>query len=183
MMNRIIMSKVPTTPVGRVSFPDVFEPTQVNGAGDFKYRMKLVFDPTDPATAEGLEKLRAEVEAAAAKKWPSGKPKKFHDPLQDGDESGRPEYAGMVTLQLTAKDNRPPQVVDQQVRNIDPKSGNFYSGCYAKCSYNVYAWEYMNKGGVSFGLGNIQKVGDGEPFDGRTKAEDDFEPIAEDELV
>jgi len=36
----------------------------------------------------------------------------------------------------------------------------------------------MGKHGVSFGLQNLQKMNDGEPFSGKTKAEDDFESIA-----
>ncbi|MCH8286026.1 DUF2815 family protein [candidate division KSB1 bacterium] len=35
--------------------------------------------------------------------------------------------------------------------------------------------------GVSFGLGNVQKIKDGDPFGNRTKAEDDFSPVANNE--
>ena len=35
----------------------------------------------------------------------------------------------------------------------------------------------MGKNGVSLGLNNIQKTGDGEPFDGRSGADNDFEAV------
>jgi len=42
----------------------------------------------------------------------------------------------------------------------------------------VRAFAYENKSkGIAFGLQNIQKLGDGEPFSGRVKAADDFEPV------
>ena len=49
-----------------------------------------------------------------------------------------------------------------------------YSGCYARVSLNFYAFNSNGNKGVACGLGNIQKVRDGEPLGGRTNAADDF---------
>ena len=42
---------------------------------------------------------------------------------------------------------------------------------------SVFAYDKAGNRGISFGLNNVQKLGDGERLDGRLKAEDDFDPI------
>ena len=52
-----------------------------------------------------------------------------------------------------------------------------YSGCYARVSLNFYAFNTNTNGnrGIACGLGNVQKLRDGEPLGGgRTSAADDF---------
>ena len=78
---------------------------------------------------------------------------------------------------IGAKTQLPISVVD---RNVDPiiHTSEFYGGCYAICKVNAYAWEYKNKKGVSFGLGNIQKIKDGERLGGGpSDPTKDFKPI------
>jgi hypothetical protein len=69
-----------------------------------------------------------------------------------------------------------PGVVDEKVQPI-VEEGEIYGGCYVRASLSVYAYDQSGNKGVSFGLRNIQKVGDGEAFGGRTRAEDDFTPV------
>ena len=45
-----------------------------------------------------------------------------------------------------------------------------YSGCYARVSINFYAFNSNGNRGIACGLGNIQKVRDGEPLGGRSSA-------------
>ena len=71
------------TPIGRVSFPELYEATQVSGQGDFKYRLTLIFEPD----ARGLAELRADIDAFIKTKWPTGLPPKFQHPIIDGDET------------------------------------------------------------------------------------------------
>jgi hypothetical protein len=47
---------------------------------------------------------------------------------------------------------------------------------------NAYAYDVSGNRGVSFGLGNVQKVADGEALSSRTTAEDDFSDDFEDFL-
>ena len=52
-----------------------------------------------------------------------------------------------------------------------------YSGCYARVSLNFYAFNTNTNGnrGIACGLGNVQKLRDGEPLGGgSTSAADDF---------
>lgn len=58
-----------------------------------------------------------------------------------------------------------------------------YSGCYARVSLNFYAFNSNGNKGVACGLGNIQKIRDGEPLGGRTNAADDFTTIEDDDFL
>ncbi|MEE0873195.1 MAG: DUF2815 family protein, partial [Ruminococcus sp.] len=66
-----------------------------------------------------------------------------------------------------------PQIVDRAVQPILDRS-EVYSGCYAKVSINFYAFNSNGNRGIACGLGNIQKIRDGEPLGGRSSAADDF---------
>ena len=56
-----------------------------------------------------------------------------------------------------------------------------YSGCYARVSISLYPFNTNGNKGIACGLGNIQKIADGEPLGGRTRAEDDFEAYDEED--
>ena len=56
-----------------------------------------------------------------------------------------------------------------------------YSGCYGRLTLNFYAYNANGNKGVAAGLGNVQKLEDGEPLGGFTRAEDDF--TAEDDFL
>ena len=49
-----------------------------------------------------------------------------------------------------------------------------YSGCYGRVSLNFYAYFVNGNRGIAAGLNNIQKIRDGEPLAGKSRAEDDF---------
>ena len=46
---------------------------------------------------------------------------------------------------------------------------------------NFYGFNSNGNRGIAAGLGNIQKLRDGEPLGGRTNAEDDFDAVAVDD--
>lgn len=164
------------TPVGRVSYPNVFTARGMgkNNEGDKNFSLTLLF-PKDKK--DELAQMKADVEAAIKEKWGDKRPKNLQSPFTDGNTKDAPEYQDMIAVNFKAKEDRPPQVIGPDKKPITENSGLFYPGCYARVSYRCYAWEYMGKTGVSFGLNNIQKSGDGEPFDGRTDADDDFEAL------
>ena len=49
-----------------------------------------------------------------------------------------------------------------------------YSGVYGRASINLYAFNSNGNKGIACGLNNLQKISDGEPLGGKTRAEDDF---------
>ena len=167
------MANEKMTAVGRVSFPNVFDPKPIGDNGDPQFTMDLIFEANDP----WIKKLEKELDASAKEKWPKGKPKNWESCIKDGDtQEDKPEYHGKVFISVKAKADRQPTVVDKDKSLITKESGKFYGGCWARITYNVYSWEYLKKHGTSIGLNNIQKCGDGTPFGGgRTTAEEDFD--------
>ena len=61
--------------------------------------------------------------------------------------------------------------------------GEVYSGCYARVSLNFYAFNSNGNKGIACGLGNIQKIRDGESLGGKTSAADDFSTVEEDDFL
>jgi hypothetical protein len=99
-------------------------------------------------------------------------------PLRDGDTE-RTDEAYRDAYFLNANSKAAPQIVDRDLNRILDRV-EVYSGCYARVSLNFYAFNTNGNKGVACGLGNIQKVADGEPLGGRTDAETDF---ADDEYL
>ena len=58
-----------------------------------------------------------------------------------------------------------------------------YSGCYGRISVNFYGYNSNGNRGVAAGLGNIQKLKDGEALSSRTNAEDDFEAVEDEDFL
>lgn len=49
-----------------------------------------------------------------------------------------------------------------------------YSGVYGRASINLYTFNSNGNKGITCGLNNLQKLRDGEPLGGKSRAEDDF---------
>lgn len=176
-------TKVVTGPV-RLSYVHVFEPFAFQDE-EPKYSVMLLVDKKDKAT---IDKLKA-AEALAAQqgissKFGGKKPAKLASIIKDGDEDGTaedyPERAGC--LYMTVRTDRKPGVVDADVNPIMAQS-EVYSGCYARVSITAFPYKFGNTSGVSFGLNNIQKVSDGEPLGGISRAEDEFGAYEADDLI
>jgi hypothetical protein len=81
---------------------------------------------------------------------------------------------------LNATSKEAPQIVDRRVQPI-MDAMECGSGDYCNVSVNFYPFNANGNRGVAAGLGNIQKVKDGERLSGRTNAASDFEELADDE--
>ena len=75
-----------------------------------------------------------------------------------------------------------PQIVDASVESILDRL-EVYSGVYARVSINFYAFNVNGNKGIACGLGNIQKIKDGEPLGARTNASEDFESFNDDDFL
>ena len=67
-------------------------------------------------------------------------------------------------------------------RNPIIEHSEVYSGVYGRASINFYAFNSNGNKGIACGLNNLQKISDGEPLGGKTRAEDDFADEDEDFL-
>lgn len=175
------------TGVVRLSYAHLFEPFSQNpGESDPKFSTVILIPKTDKAT---VRKIKDAIEAAKENgkaKWGGKIPPNVAITLHDGDEEAdlerNPEYEGHFYMSVSSKQR--PGLVDQAVNPI-LDSTELYSGCYARVSINAFPYLYSGKKGVSFGLNHVQKVRDGEPLGGRTRAEDDFDELddEDDDLI
>jgi hypothetical protein len=58
-----------------------------------------------------------------------------------------------------------------------------YSGVYARASVNFYAFNSNGNKGIACGLNNIQKLRDGQPLGGKSRAEDDFATESDEDFL
>lgn len=180
------MGKNVNTPKFRVSYPNVFKAKRNDLSGQDEYSIEALF----PKGAD-LSKLKAAAQEAIVAKWGPDKekwPKNLRSPFRDQAEKAKevdgkrilPPACEEGAIFINLKSKQRPGVVDQNVQDIIDES-QFYAGCYAIASVNAYAYDQKGNRGVSFGLGNVQKVADGEPLGNRSKPEQDFAPIQTEE--
>lgn len=172
-----------TTPVFRVSFPSIFQASAAPQSDKKFFSLVAIFDKdklaNDPDSKALFAKMKQAMSDCAREKWGDKIPSPLKSPFRDGGEKETIGYGPdtiFITLKTEEKNGRP-GLVDQNMQKILSEA-DFYAGCYAHATINPYAWTYMGKSGISFGLQNIQKVADGEPLGGgRSKAEDDFDTV------
>ena len=101
-------------------------------------------------------------------------------PLRDADEEGKTgDYANMMFF--NAKSKRRPQIVDRHKEMIYD-SDSIYSGCYCNVMINFYPFAMEGNKGIAAGLGNIQKIKDGDRLGfGGSSAKDDFDSFDDDD--
>jgi hypothetical protein len=161
------------TPKFRVSFPNVFKAKAIEEGQDPKFSMAMLFD--DEADLSAMKKAAQD---AIKAKWPdkSKRPKGLRNPFRDATEKLQFEgYEEGITF-VTASSKQKPGLVDQQRDDILDYE-DFYAGCYARATLLAFPYDTMGNKGVSFLLSNIQKLADGEPLSGKTKAKDDFDAV------
>ena len=163
------MADILMTPEFRVSFPAVFKPKRQKGdaTSEPKYGLTMLF----PKGAD-LSKLKAAAQEAVKEKWGDKPPKNLRSPFRD---QGEKEYEGYEegAVFVSASSKQKPGLVDRQRQDIIDET-EFYPGCYARATLRAFAYDNNGNKGVAFCLNNIQKLRDGNPLDGRTRAKDDF---------
>lgn len=194
------MSRV-LSPEAVISYPNVFVPRPQDPDdpdSPKKYSAAFVF----PAGTD-LKELKTAVIQEAKERWGSKLGKKASlKPLEtsngpalflvsedeklklrlpwreDGEEKGYPEGSVFIN----ARSQRKPQIVTIYPSADDPSKpakledeSKLYAGAIVKVSLDVYAYDKNGNKGVTFGLGNIQLIRDGERLDGSVAAENEFE--------
>lgn len=172
------MSKVVTGTV-RLSYAHIWEPASINGS-DEKYSVSLIIPKSDTKTVKAIQDAVEQAKQDGKAKFGGKIPANLKLPLRDGDIE-RPDdesYANCYFINANSKDK--PQIVDTKVQPILDRN-EVYSGCYARVSISLYAFNTNGNKGIACGLGNIQKIADGEPLGGRSRAEDDFTAFDDDD--
>ena len=133
-----------------------------------------IIPKSDTKTVNAIKAAIEQAKKDSVSKWGGKVPANLKLPLRDGDID-RPDdeaYAGCYFF--NANSRQAPQVVDSKVQPILDQS-EVYSGCYGKISVTFYGYNSNGNRGIAAGLGNIQKLKDGESLSGRTSAADDFQ--------
>jgi len=165
----------------RFSYLHCWETNAVDG-GEPKYSVSAIIPKSDTET---IEKIKAAIEQAkkdSLSKWGGKIPANLKLPLRDGDIDRPEDEAYADSYFFNANSRQAPQVVDKNVQAILDQS-EVYSGCYGRISVNFYGFNNNGNRGIAAGLGNIQKLKDGEPLGGRTNAEDDFEAVEAEDFL
>ncbi len=171
-MSNLVTGKV------RFSYANVFEPRASQNGGDPKYSITLLIPKSDNDTYQRIiAEINKTLQENVADTFKGVMPANPRMPIYDGDglrESGEafgPECKGCWVI--SAKSNTAPEIVDANCQPILSKN-EFYSGCYGRASIRFYAYNQNGNKGIGCGLGNVQKLEDGQPLDGRTSAAEDF---------
>ena len=175
-------TKAITGPNTRLSYFHGWEPVSINGGAE-KYSVSVLIPKSDKETLKAIEvAVDAAIEEGIAK-FGGKKPNKaaIKLPLRDGDiERDDEAYKGHYFV--NANSTTAPQIVDKSVKPILDRD-EVYSGCYGRVSLNFYAFNSNGNKGVACGLGNIQKIKDGEPLGSRSSASDDFTSLEDDDFL
>ena len=178
-------TKVITGVKTRWSYANVWEPKSING-GAPKYSVSLIIPKSDTKTVtavtnaiqaaydEGQSKLKGNSKSVPALSA-------IKNPLRDGDAERPDDETHKDSYFVNANSATAPGIVDAARQPILERS-EVYSGVYGRASINFYAFNSNGNKGIACGLNNLQKISDGEPLGGKTRAEDDFADEDEDFL-
>ena len=158
----------------------------ING-GAPKYSVSLIIPKSDTKT---IEKIQAAIQAA----YDEGQDKLkgngksvpalsvLKTPLRDGDAERPDDEAYADSYFINANSGTAPGIVDADRQPILDRS-EVYSGVYGRASINFYAFNSNGNKGIACGLNTLQKIKDGEPLGGKSRAEDDFDTEEDDDFL
>lgn len=172
-----------TTGIVRLSFANLWQPKSING-GKAKYSASLLIPKSDTKTLAAVNAaIEAAVQAGIAKFGQSFRnslsSQNFKRPLRDGDAERPNDEVYRGHYFVNANSDNAPRIVDRGLNDILDQMA-VYSGCFARVSVNFYPFDTNGNRGIACGLGNVQKIADGEPLGGRSNPEDDFADPAPD---
>ncbi len=178
-------TKVITGPETRWSYANVWEPKSING-GAPKFSVSLIIKKTDPCIPKIKAAIQAAYEEGEGKLKGTGKSipplAAIKTPLRDGDleRPDDPAYAGAYFI--NANNQSAPGIVDADRQPILERR-EVYSGVYGHASISFYAFNSSGNKGIACSLNNLQKIKDGEPLGGHSRAEDDFATDEDDDFL
>ena len=180
------ITKVITGTDTRWSYANIWEPKSING-GNPKYSVSLIIPKTDKKT---IDKIKAAIDAAykegESKLKGTGKSipalSTLKTPLRDGDAERPDDPAYANAYFINANSATAPGIVDKTCQPILDRS-EVYSGVYGRASVNFYAFNSNGNRGIACALDNLQKIRDGEPLGGKSRAEDDFASVPDNDFL
>lgn len=179
-MDKNLGTKVITGKV-RLSYANIWEPKSING-GDEKYSVSLIIPKSDTKSISEIQEAIEQAKREGISKFGGKIPANLKLPLRDGDVDRPDDEAYRNSYFINANSKDKPQVVDKNVKPVFDRN-EVYSGCYGRASITFYAFNQNGNKGIACGLGNIQKLTDGEPLSGRSRAENEFETVEDEDFL
>ena len=179
-------TKVITGVNTRWSYANVWDAKSING-GTPKFSVSLIIPKDDTVT---VNKIKAAIQSAydegQSKLKGNGKTvpalSVLKTPMRDGDLERPDDEAYANSYFINANSASAPGIVDADRQPIIDRS-EVYSGVYGRASINFYAFNSNGNKGIACGLNNLQKMKDGEPLGGKSRAEDDFATDADEDFL
>lgn len=169
------------TPIGILSFPNLFVARAAVQGGEPRFSLNLIFD--EPATkSPEYQALRAAVAEAIDNEWGVGKSKdaKFVQGLRlPFRKASEKQYAGYDkgVIFVHAWSKQKPGVVDAQRQDILVPD-DVWAGQLARATVRCFAYNQSGNKGVSFALENVQIAKKDMPrLDGRVAANAAFDDL------
>ena len=167
----------------RLSYCNLFQakPPFNNPNGDPKFSCTILVPKNNTEAKAAIDAaIQKAIDEGVSKAWGGVRPPQPNICVHDGDgvkpSDGSPygeECKGMWVFTASAKQDRPPFVVDGQVQKIiDPTQ--VYSGMWANVNVNFFAYNFAGKKGIGCGLNGVQKLRDDTPLSGQVTAEEAF---------
>ncbi len=171
----------------RLSYAHLMQPyanTTNKPDAEPKFSVTILLPKTDLATKQRIDAAIAAAlqEGVRRKTYKDGVPlDKLPTPVYDGDGVRAdgytpfgPECKGHWVFTASCKATQRPDVVDVNGNPILDAT-QIYSGIYGRVSVDFFPYNFPGRQGVGCGLGNVQKLADGEPLGAsRPTAADDF---------
>lgn len=176
-------TKVITGKDTRWSYCHVWEPKAIKDSTP-KYSVSLIIPKSDTITVNKIKAaIAAAYEEGQSKLKGNGRSvpalSVIKTPLRDGDLERPDDEAYANSYFVNANSVTQPGIVDADCNPIISRS-EVYSGVYGRASINFYAYSTEGGRGIACGLNNLQKIRDGEPLGGRSRAADDFAEFSDD---
>lgn len=164
------------TPIGRFSYPYVFEKAKaLEDGSEGKYEITLLIPKTEDIKALVAECEKVAKEAFGAKF--QGLSKLKHPPIKDGDEKG-PEDPAFGHWVIRAKSKDRPVICGPDRARITDKD-QIYGGAWGRLSVSPASYQMSLSFGITLYLSAVQKARDGERFGGAlVSPENAFEELA-----
>lgn len=167
------------TPIGRLSYPALFEPESFKDS-KAKYKCAIIFDDSE-VDLGFLKKLGKKV---INEKFGDKIPKNLVTPWRDGEEREDSAGYGEGTTFMNVASDYKPLVIDRKSNKITDQT-EIYAGCYVRLIVSPFVYTQPKKG-LSFGLLAVQKLKDGEAFGMSVSAadfgEDDLSNFEDEEV-
>ena len=174
------------TGVCTFSYLNCWEPKAING-GAPKYSVSLIIPKSDTKTVARIQAaIKAAYEEGQGTLKGNGRTvpefSTIRNPLRDGDRERPNDEAYSDSWFINANSNDRPGVVDINLQHIIERS-EMYSGVKGRASVNFYAYNKNGNRGIGCGLHHLQKISDGTPLGGKSRAEDDFATDDEEDFL